>query len=198
MIVVDIETSGIDYTKNGIIQIGAIDLLNPSNKFYGECRIDKDEKVSIESSEVIGWSVAKMRDNKMQSLRQLLRKFFMWCETCKLKNLLCHNPQFDFAFIKTKAEKYNMKLPFHFRCFDAHTIASYIYLLNHKNLLVKDNHSDFTLGKVLNLCGIEDNRGSHNALEDAKLTAECASRMLFGKKLLDEYKKFSVPNYLIK
>ena len=76
--------------------------------------------------------------------------------------------------------------------------ASYIYLLNHKNLLVKDNHSDFTLGKVLNLCGIEDNRGSHNALEDAKLTAECASRMLFGKKLLDEYKKFSVPNYLIK
>ncbi len=36
----------------------------------------------------------------------------------------------------------------------------------------------------------------HNALTDAKLTAECFSRIVYGKNLLEEFKKFPIPEYL--
>ena len=54
------------------------------------------------------------------------------------------------------------------------------------------------LPNILKFCGILDNRNKHNALEDAKLTAECFSRLLNGKVLFNEYEKYPVPNYLMK
>ena len=54
------------------------------------------------------------------------------------------------------------------------------------------------LKRVLKLCGLKDNRMQHedgkivegkphNALQDAKLTAECFNRLVYGKNLLQEY-----------
>ncbi len=66
------------------------------------------------------------------------------------------------------------------------------------------------LRNILKLCGIEDERRSvredkisregkpHNALEDAKLTAECFSRLVYGKNLFPEYAKFKIPGELTK
>ena len=39
MIVIDIEGSGVEYAKHSIVSIGALDFDNPTNRFYGECRI---------------------------------------------------------------------------------------------------------------------------------------------------------------
>lgn len=64
------------------------------------------------------------------------------------------------------------------------------------------------LTNILEFCGMKDERISlrdghvdrkgspHNALEDAKLEAECFSRMAYGRNLLEEYKKFPLPDYL--
>jgi len=64
------------------------------------------------------------------------------------------------------------------------------------------------LAKILEFCGIEDKRmqlkenevvqeGSpHNGLEDAKLEAECLSRILYGKKILPEFESNEIPDFL--
>ena len=39
MIVVDVETTGVDARKNSIVSIGAVDFENQKNQFYGECKI---------------------------------------------------------------------------------------------------------------------------------------------------------------
>ena len=36
----------------------------------------------------------------------------------------------------------------------------------------------------------------HNALEDSKLTAECFSRLLYGKNVFPKYSQFKIPRYL--
>jgi DNA polymerase III epsilon subunit-like protein len=46
---------------------------------------------------------------------------------------------------------------------------------------------------IFRYVGIIEEREEHNALEDAKLTAEAISRLLHGKQLLEEYKKFPIP-----
>jgi hypothetical protein len=92
-----------------------------------------------------------------------------------------------------------------------HTVAQEKYKeINGKYLLKENGNSDMNLKKVLEFCGIPDERKQeingkitekgkeHNALEDCKLEAECFSRLVFGKNLFSEYSKFKVPRYLKK
>lgn len=208
MIVVDIETSGVDMVRCGIWQIGATDFENPNRQFLEEAKIDDSDIIIPEALIVIGKTEVELRDKKKQTQKQLIENFFKWCEKVKFKNLICQNPQFDFSFLAIKASKYGLKLPFHYRSFDLHSVASQKYLQVNRKLLIADGHSDMGLGNILHFCGMKDTRmkmekgqvirkGSpHNALEDAKLTAECFSRIMYGKNLLSEFKKFSVPKYL--
>ena len=200
MIVLDIETSGLDNVKCGIWQIGAIDL-GTNEEFLEEARIDDedfilDSRVAKPVLEVIGKKEKDLRNNTKQSQKQLLINFFNWCKDKKLKNCLCQNPQFDLGFIWVKARKYGLEIPLHHRAYDLHSIASLKYFQLNNEFLIKKDYSDMGLKNILNFCGIQDNRGAHNALEDCKLTAECFLRILYGKNIFLEYSKFPIPEYL--
>ncbi len=39
MLVLDIEGSGTEYHKHPIVSIGAVDMDDPSKRFYGECKV---------------------------------------------------------------------------------------------------------------------------------------------------------------
>ena len=208
MIVVDLEFSGLNLLKCGIWQIGAMELENPKNVFFDECRIDDDDEISELALKVTGKTEAELRDRAKQGQKQLLEKFFRWCEKSNSGNFACQGPQWDMALLVIKANKYGLKFPMHHRAFDLHSMAQEKYVQLNKKLLFKDNRSDMDLSNVLAFCGIPDERmqikegkiakkgNPHNALEDAKMTAECLSRIIYGKPLLDEYKKFKIPEYL--
>jgi DNA polymerase III epsilon subunit-like protein len=198
MIVIDLEFTGLNFSKCGIWQIGAVELENPKNQFFDECRIDDEDDIEAESLDIVGKTEADFRDKKKQSQKQLLEKFFRWCEKSKIKNFACQGPQWDMALLVIKANKYGLKFPFHRRAFDLHSIASLKYLQLKKKMSIEDKHSAMGLSNICKLCGMIDKRGAHNALEDAKLAAECLSRIMYGKALLDEYNKFPVPEYLTK
>jgi len=199
MIVVDIETSGVHLAKSGIWQIGAVDFDNPKRQFFQEARIDDDdiifEKGKVKLFEIIGKTEEELRDKTKQSQKEMLEKFFKWCEKSKIKNFMCENPQFDVAFLEIRALKYGLKFPFHYRAFDFHSIAQTKHLEIEGKFLIK-NDCSAGLNSLMPFCGIKDERGFHNALEDAKLTAECFSRVLKGKNLLEEFEKFPIPEYL--
>lgn len=206
MIVVDIETSGVDYSKCGIIQIGAIDIKNPENTFMQDAKLG-DEYMVVNSNsmlesksvqELLGINEEQMKNADEQSEKELLEHFFQWVGKIEDKDLICQNPQFDYAFIKTKSDKYGLNLPFSYRCMDLYTIAHLKYFDINKNFLIKNGHSDFGLSKTLELCGLEDNRKEHNAMEDAKLEAECFSRLVYGKNLIKDYADIPVPEILKK
>jgi DNA polymerase-3 subunit epsilon len=201
MIVVDIETSGVDLVKCGIWQIGAVDFDNPDRFFLQEARIDDEdiifEKGKVKLFDIIGKTEEQLRDKTKQSQKELIQKFFKWCEKSKVKNFMCENPQFDVAFLEIKAMKYGLKFPFHYRAFDFHSVAQMKHLQSKGKFLIKEGCSA-GLKHLMPFCGIQDERGFHNALEDAKLTAECFSRVFKGKNLIKEYGKFPIPEYLKK
>jgi len=62
----------------------------------------------------------------------------------------------------------------------------------------KNGNSVFGLSNTLRFVGMDDPRNKHNALEDAKLEAEVFSRLVYGKNLIEEFKEFEIPDYLIK
>jgi len=212
-VVVDIEASGGNPLEHGIWQIGAIDL-NTMEEFLEESKIDDEDKVAEEALMIIGKTEEELREKNKQTQKELLKKFFKWLETRKMKNLLCHLPEFDQGFLRKKMLKYFKEDPFwpdFHRPFDLHTIAQVKFFeLNGKFLTKEDNNSDMGLKNILKLCGMNDERRAvregkisregkpHNALEDAKLTAECFSRLMYGKNLFPEFSKFEIPKELKK
>lgn len=197
MIVLDIETSGLNFNKCGIWQIGALDLNNPLNVFLDEARIDEEDEIEEGALRVTGKTSNELRDTNKKSQKELIESFFNWFNQTEYKNCICQNPQFDLGFLIIKSVKYGLKIPFHYRSFDLHSIASFKYFQIHGKFLIKEGRSDMGLTNTLNFCGLEDNRKEHNALEDCKLTAECFSRLLSGKSLFPKYNKFKIPEYLI-
>ena len=209
-IVVDIECSGGDPNEHGIWQIGAIDL-NTMEEFLEESRIDDEDKINEEALEIIEKTEEELRDSSKQSQKELLDKFFKWLETRKMKTLLCHLPEFDQGYLRNKSLKYfkrDVFWPDNHRPFDIHSIAQVKFFeLNGRFLTKEDNNSNMGLWNILGMCGIKDERRTlhegeitegnpHNALEDAKLTAECFNRLMFGKNLFPEYAKFEIPTEL--
>ncbi len=211
MIIVDIETSGnFEPYKNGIWQIGAVELENPSNTFLQEGRIDDEDTVEEGAIKVTGKSEVEMRAVNKQSQKDLLKNFFKWVEKIKDKLLVAHNTPFDYGFLFLRARKYELKFPFEYKTMDLHTIAFQKYFDVRGKFPIEQGKSIMNLSNVMDFCGMKDERiqlkennvvkegKPHNALEDAKLEAECLSRIFFGKVLFKEYEKFSVPEELKK
>lgn len=196
MIIVDIECSGLDSEKCGIIEIGAIELENPENVFREEARIDDEDEVEDGALRILGKTEADLRDRSKQTQRELLEHFLSWASFISVKTCICQNPQFDLAFIGIKLRKYGIENILPHRAFDLHSFASLKYFIINHEFLIEQGKSAMGLKNVLALCGMEDKRKFHNALEDARLTAECFSRVVFGKNLLNEYYLCPVPIHL--
>ncbi len=197
MIVLDIESSGLDSGRCGIWQIGAVELENPKNTFLEESCIDDEDEVIEEALLVIGKTEAELRDKKKQSQKQMIKNFLKWCETCGERIIGGHNVGWDITFLQNKCLRYGLKNKFSnlvgVRTIDLHTVASLRY--KEKNGTFKLNEgkkgkSEMSLPNVMEFCGLKDTRRvvdrgkivkegvPHNALTDAKLTAEYLRRLL--------------------
>ena len=198
MISVDIETSGTDFRKSGIWQIGAIDL-ETGEEFLEEGRIDDDDKIANVPEdkktmfEVTGKTEKELRDQNKQSQKELLKKFFDWIYQRNEKFLLCMNPVFDIGFFNIRLSKYKLKRTFNHRSFDLQNIAQMKYFQLNNKFRLKEK---FGLKEILEFCGIKDERKFHNALEDAKLTGECFFRLVYGKGYFKEFEYLEIPEYL--
>ncbi len=195
MIVMDTEFSSLDNGKAGLWQIGALEFENPKNTFLQEARIDDEDGVMEDSLLVTGKTEEELRDKKKQSQKQLIENFLEWCKKCKEKIVAGQNIGIDLSLIQNKCIRYGMHDKFResigFRAIDLHTVAQMKYKEKNGKFKTQENgKSDMNLTNILTEYGIEDKRmilqGSivvkkgepHNALTDAKLTAECLRRIL--------------------
>jgi len=212
MIILDAEMSGTMPEKHGLWQIAALDSENPLNSFFEESRIDEDEVCDSQALKVIGKTEQELRDITKQSTKEMLQHFFEWAKSVKTKICISQNIWFDMQFIAIKSRKNNVEVTTPYRTIDLHAVASLKYYQIHSQFLLsadkQKSNMDFT--NVLKLCGMKDPRISidmktnkvlqegtpHNALEDAKMTAECFSRIVYGKELLKEFNSQPIPDCL--
>ncbi len=194
MLVVDVEASGTEPRKHSIVSLGALDLSNPSNRFYEECRIWDGAHIMDEALAVNGFNKAQITDAKKQSEADLIHSFLKWSEGIEERTLAGQNVSFDRDFLKAAAERAgHTEWPFAYRTVDTHTLC-YMHMV-HRGLQppVKHRRSALDLDAVLNYCGIPEEPSPHNALTGALSHAEVVSRLLYGRKLLPEFTEFEIP-----
>lgn len=194
MLVVDVEASGVSAEKNSIVSVGGLDLKNPTNRFYEECRIWDGAHINDESLAVCGFTREKITDPKKQSEADVIHAFLRWSDGLAERTLAGQNVSFDRDFLKAAAERAgHTDWPFAYRTIDTHTLC-YMHIINRgQQPPVARKRSALDLDAILNYCGIPEEPKPHNALTGALSHAEVISRLLYDRKLLPEFQQFDIP-----
>ena len=197
MIVVDVETTGIDPRRHSIVSIGAIDFFNPENLFYQECRIWNGAEISKEALEINGFLEEEIKNSDKKSLEEVIKDFIKWTESIDETTLAGENPSFDRDFLKASAERYNIDWPLGYRTIDLHSLCYSHYLRRGLIPPTKEKRTKLNTDAILKYAGLSAEPKPHNALTGAKMEAEAFSRLIFGKSLLEEFESYPIPNYLL-
>jgi DNA polymerase III epsilon subunit-like protein len=194
MIVLDIEASGVNPEKHSIVSIGAIELKNPTNQFYDECKVWDGAHIDPQALEVNGFTEEEITDPSKKTEAEIVKAFIAWATDIEGDRTLAgQNVSFDRDFIRLGAERAGMDYPFAFRTIDTHTLA-HMHMIKAGITPPYANHrSALNLDAVLNYCGIPDEPQPHNALTGAMSHAEVIARLLNDKKLLPEFDSFDIP-----
>ncbi len=196
MIVVDVETTGLDFNIDQILSIGAVDFTKPHRTFYAECALSRGVRPTKEALDITGFSIKAIQEKKKPSQKKIMRQFLHWTTKSNEKIIAGENPWFDGLFLRRASRKYGFAWPFSHRYIDLHSISYAFMMRANRRALISKRQSDLGLDTTLQYVGLEPRAGFHNALSDAKLEAEALSRLLHGKVLLNEYSRFRLPQYL--
>ncbi len=193
MIVLDTEASGTNPYKHSLVSVGALDLLNPKNQFYAECRIWEGAHVMDEALAVNGFSKEEIIDPSKKTSEEITKEFIEWAMAIEDHTTAGQNPSFDRDFLQASAERSGLNWPLAYRTVDLHTVCyTHMVKWDVEPPLAK-GHSDLNSKKIMEYVGIPEEPRPHNALMGAKVAAEALSRLLYDRKLLPEFKGFDIP-----
>lgn len=197
MIVVDVETTGLDPRKHSIASIGAIDFGDPQNQFYEECRIWDGAEIAQEALQINGFTEEQLHDSHKPSLAEIMRHFIAWAKGVSADVTFAgENVFFDHDFLRASAERSEVEWIFTTRIVDLHSVSFAHHLKRGIMPPIKDRKTALSLDKTLVYVGIPEEPKPHIAINGAKLEAEAFSRLLYGKPLFAEYERYPVPAHL--
>ncbi|GLU52309.1 3'-5' exonuclease [Dyadobacter frigoris] len=190
-LVLDIEMTGPEPGWNEIIQIGAEffdDQWHSMGTYLQNVYPENEEAFTAKSEEVHGLSIDDLEDAPM--MFDVIPEFEKWIKKLNsgkpnLSNvIICgQSVVYDINFLRFAYRNEKINWPFSNKQIDLHTV-SYLFF----KILEKNGQSvprSLSLGSVSGYFGFEREDETHNALEDAQLTARCFKEFF---KLIDKVK----------
>lgn len=197
MIAVDVETSGLEPAKASIVSLGAVDLDDPTNQFYEECRIWDGAHVTDEALEVTGFTRAEIgaeEGSEKQTEAELIRNFIAWAtDRPQSHTFVGQNPSFDRGFVEAACNRAGIAFPFAHRTIDTHSLCWLHMTQRGVTPPIENRRSGINLDFILQYTGVPAEPKPHNALTGALSHAEVFSRIVYTKNLLPEFSQFPIP-----
>ena len=198
MIIIDVETTGMDYSKHSIIDIGAIDFHQPSNQFQQECRMWSGAEIDPKALKINGFTIKDIISKDKLSLKETIRIFLQWTQQIENRTIAGQNPDFDLGFLKATAKRYGYRLNLGHRKIDQHSLVYANHLSRGISPPLEGNVSNLNSDYIMQYVGLPLEPKPHKALNGAKWEAEAFSRLIYGRILFTEFRKYKIPNYLRK
>ncbi len=201
ILVVDVETTGLDQYKNAIVSIGGIvipkDTKDTIYHFYNEARVWPGAKINDRALEVNGCTREDITSSSIRlTQREMLENLVDFAHLSGDMTIWGHNARFDCEFINTSLQREGIDFGFGHRTLDQHTIAYVRHIDAGLEIPLKDKRSNLGEDPISDFVGIPPEPKPHNALNGAKWEAEAIHRMLYGENFQFEFKKHPVPDYL--
>lgn len=195
MIIIDVEASGTNNEKHSIVSLGALDMTDPTRRFYGECKIWEGAHIMEGALAVNGYTETEITDPTKQTEAELVRSFLEWSQHMADRTLVGQNVSFDRDMVRAACDRADLPWDLAYRTLDTHTLC-YMHMVKRGQkppLDEQHRRSALNLDAILNYCGIPDEPEPHNALTGALSHAEVTSRLLYDQKLLPEFSQFQIP-----
>jgi len=215
MIVLDVETTGVDRQKCAMVSIGAVDFENPSRLFYAEVRVPevwepvpKPEpipgivqkyksphlysgpvEITKEAMKINGFTIKQIRSPQLPLLQDVLEHFIEWVQPIKDRTIAGENPMFDIEFMMNAMTRCGLRFHTGYRSVDLHSTSYVIRRGLGQRIPLRGDRSDINSNDTITWCGLSPEPRPHNALTGAKMEAECFHRILFGQGLFPEFLK---------
>jgi len=172
-IVLDLETGGVNYKTDALLEVAAISLTYGKDGFLQQkdlfsCHIEpfKGARLDPKALEINGIDPFHPFRFAIPE-KEALEKLFHFTKTelkesfCRRAVLVGHNAHFDLYFLKEAVDRCKLKNPFHaFTVFDTATLGGLMY-------------GKTVLARAAKAAGIPfDRKEAHSAIYDAKITAE--------------------------
>jgi len=198
MIVLDIETTGLDPRLHSIVEVGAIDFDCPGNYFNARCQIWEGAEIDLKALEINGLSLAEIRDKTILTQIDLISGFMNWMENIEDKTIAGQNVDFDINFLNESSARCGLDFNLGKRKVDQHSIV-YAHLLkrNIKSPL-KNGYSDLNSDFIMNYVGLPPEPKPHRAINGARYEAEALSRLIYERGMFEEFAGYVLPDYLQK
>jgi DNA polymerase III epsilon subunit-like protein len=196
MIVLDIETTGLDPRHHSIIELGAIDFDCPGNYFNERCQIWDGAEIDFKALEINGLTLNEIQDKAICSQKELISRFMIWTDQIEDKTIAGQNVDFDMDFLNESSARCGLNFRVGKRKVDQHSIV-YAHLLK-RNIRppLKDGFSDLNSDFIMNYAGLPTEPKPHRAINGARFEAEALSRLLFGRAKFEEFYNYPIPGYL--
>jgi DNA polymerase III epsilon subunit-like protein len=160
---VDVETTGTDPRRHSLLSVGVVSIADPTQTFYGECRIWDGANIEQEALNVNGFSAMEAVDQNKQSESDLVKELYKWLPEKSKLIMVAHNAAFDRDFLAEAFKRADGISPFSFRTIDVHSIV-YMHMLRTK----KDIPQNLSLNNCLKAFGLPPEPNPHNALTGAQ------------------------------
>ncbi len=195
MIFVDVEASGVVYSRHSIVSIGALDFDNIKNRFYVECRLWDGAEINDESLAITGFSPEEVKSESRVTEGEAVRMFLEWSQHMGDRTLAGQNVSFDRDYLKAASDREGLSWDMAYRTLDTHSFAWMHMIKRGMKPPIDSEHrrSSLNLEEIAKYVGIPEEPQPHNALTGALVHAEVTSRLLNDKKLLPEFEKFDIP-----
>lgn len=193
MIVLDVETTGIDPLKHSLVSIGAVDFLKPERQFYEECRIWDGAHIMEEALAINGMTHEQITDPKKKSDKEIILDFLEWVAQSENHTFGGLNHHLDLYFIHMASLRNHIDFAWPKRLVDLHSVV-YAHMM-HRGLKIplKNNHTDISGEATMKYVGIPTEPKPHIGINGAKWEAEALSRLILDKSLLPQFKDMPIP-----
>lgn len=178
-LVLDIEMTGPEPGWNEIIQIGA-ELFDDEWRSLGtylqNVYPENEEAFTAKSEEVHGLSLDDLEEAPM--IYDVIPEFEKWIKKLNMNKpnlsnvIICGQSVInDINFLRYAYRNEKLNWPFSNKLIDLHTVSYLFFQILSKN--GRTTPRSLSLGSVATFFGFEREEETHNALEDAQLTAKC-------------------------
>ncbi len=191
MIVTDIEATGFNAKKCSILSIGAVNLNDPTQQFFEECRAFDGAEFLDGALEFLEMTQEEATDARKQSEKDMIMHFAEWVSRQNTTKIIAGEYVIvDIEYLRAACERARIKYFFPRHFVDLHSVSYADHLKNGSPIPLKDGVPNLKLDETLKYLGMPTEPRPHIAINGAKLEAEAFSRIIFKKQLLKEYKQY--------
>lgn len=180
ILVVDLETSGLNPEAHSILQFGAEWLMGGHGEFSFECRMWNGAGIDPRALEINGCSISRCNDERLPGEATAIREFVQWVgeDPVIIAGL---NPSIDVRFLNAACIRANAPRRFTHRVLDLHTLTVSYALAKGELLPSRGLYTD----EVYAMLDLPPEPMPHVGIIGARKQAE-ALRMLLGIPTLTE------------